>query len=257
MLFSIVWCLTRMVRKLTHNMKKYIISLIIALTAITSVSTAETISATAGFEGQYVFRGQKISDNVLNGEVSVALPSGTELTAAGFWNVNDKDAKTTEVDLSLAQSFDIDAATTFTVGGTGYFYPKANTRLAETNYTLEAFATLAYNAFLNPSISAGYDFNLKQIFADGSVTQKVGLPFLADNWYLLPSVSAGYVAAKDLLPEKSGAAVKDSYYYASGKIDLVYELPNVVLGVGYRYNYLNNSTVSKNTWAGGYATVRF
>ncbi len=248
-------------------MKKYIISLFVALFAFASIASAQTvvtespkteISAAAGFEGQYVFRGQKISNNIVTGTVTVALPSQTEFSVIAYQNTSDKDADVNnEFDVTVSQGYSIDEVTTLTVGGNGYFYPQADKGAGDTKYTLEAFVSIAYEAFLSPTATAGYDFYLKQTFVEGSLSQDVKLPFLAKNWKLVPSVAVGYATARDLLPEQAGVAVKDSYYYATGQIDLVYEVKNVVVAAGYRYNHLNNSVVDNNGWFGASVAVRF
>jgi hypothetical protein len=239
-------------------MKKYIISMFLALAALASVASAETVSLTGGFEGQYVFRGQKITDNVVTATAVASLPSQTELSIAGYWNGNKKDTDVLgEFDVTLSKGFSLDDVTTFTVGGTGYFYPKANRRLAETERTFEAFASLGYEAFLNPTATAGYDFNLKQTFVEGSLSTDVKLDFLLNNLKLAPALSAGFVSGRDVLPEAAGKPVKNSYYYVTGAVDVVYELKNVVLGAGYRYNYLGDSGSRTNSWVGTFVTVRF
>ncbi len=251
----------------TNYMKKYIISLIVALFAAVTFASAQVVvseasktevSATAGFEGQYVFRGQKISNNIVTGTVTVALPTQTELSITGYQNTRDKDVDVNdEVDVTLSQGYSIDDVTTLTVGGSAYIYPGADKANEETEYTVEAFASIGYDAFLSPTATVGYDFYLKQTFVEGALSQDVKLPFLANNWKLVPSVAVGYATARDLLPEQAGRAVKDSYYYATGQIDLVYEVKNVVVAAGYRYNHLNNSAIDNNGWVGGSVTVRF
>lgn len=238
-------------------MKKYITSLVVAMLALTAVAYSQTVAVTGTFDGDYVFRGQTTGKNVAGTEVTIALPSKTELTVLGLWNFDDLKSTVREVDVTLSQGYAIDGATTLKVGGTGYFYPKASVAKEETNYTVELFGSLTYDAFLNPSVTAGYDLNIKQLFAEGSVSQPIKLFFLAKGFKLVPSAAIGWGAAKDVLPEKRGPALKDSYYYATGKVDLVYETKNVVIGAGYRYNYLNNSVVENNGWIGGFLTVRF
>ena len=250
-------------------MKKYIISVVAALfallplasgqtpAAVKQTASSTTVSLTGTFEGDYVFRGVKGGTNVGGATATLALPTNTEFAVVGLWDFAGTDSTVREFDVSLAQKYTIDAATTVSVGGVGYFYPKAAAAKGETNYSLEAFASLAYSAFLNPTVSAGYDFNLQQLFAEGSLSQPVKLFFLADGFKLVPSATLGWVSAKDALPEKRGRTVKDAYYYATAKLDFVYETKNAVVGVGYRYNYLDNSSVDKNTWVGGFATIKF
>lgn len=250
-------------------MKKYIISLVAALfvilpaafsqttAAVKQTAPRTTVSLTGTFEGDYVFRGVQSGTNVGGAATTLTLPSNTELAVLGLWDFAGFDSTVREFDVSLAQKYTIDAATTVSVGGVGYFYPRAAPTKGETNYSLEAFASLAYSAFLNPTVSAGYDFNLQQLFAEGSLSQPVSLFFLANGFKLVPSAALGWVSAKDALPEKRGFSVKDAYYYATGKLDFVYETKNTVVGVGYRYNYLDNSAVTKNTWVGGFATIKF
>lgn len=238
-------------------MKKYIISLVVALFALTAVAFSQTVAVTGTFEGDYVFRGQTLGTNVGGTEVAVTLPSKTDLTVLGLWNFDNLKANVREIDVTLSQGYAIDSATTVKVGGTGYFYPKASAAKGQTNYTTELFGSLVYNAFLNPTVTAGYDLNLKQVFAEGSVSQPIKLFFLAKGFKLVPAATIGWGAAKDALPEKRGPAIKDAYYYATGKVDFVYEVKNVVVGAGYRYNYLDNSKVDHNDWVGGFLTVRF
>lgn len=239
-------------------MKKYIISLFIALFAFASIASAETASLTGAYEGQYIFRGQKISDNVLSATAVVNLPSQTDFSVTAYRNANNKDADVkNEVDVTLSQGFSVDKVTTVTVGATGYFYPQANRRFQETKKSYEGFASLSYDAFLNPTITAGYDFNLKQVFVEGGIGQDVKLPFIGKNWKLAPSLTGGFVTGRDILPEASGPKVKDSYYYIGGKVDVVYEVKYFVAGVGYRANYLANSSSTTNSWLGTFVTVRF
>lgn len=238
-------------------MKKYITSLVVAFFALTAVALSQTVAVTGTFEGEHVFRGQATGKNVGGTELTINLPSKTELTVLGLWDVDTLKTNVREVDVSLAQGFAIDKATTFKVGGIGYFYPKASPTKGETNYTLELFGSLVYDTFLNPTVTAGYDLNLQQLFAEGTLSQPIELFFLAKGFKIVPSVALGWSAAKDSLPEKRGPAVKDSYYYATGQVDFVYEVKNVVVGAGYRRNYLNNSITVNNDWVGGFLTVRF
>lgn len=249
-------------------MKKYIISLVAALlvlpsafsqapAAVKQTAPKTAVSLTGTFEGEYVFRGVQGGTNVGGAAAALTLPSNTEFAVLGLWDFAGINSTVREFDVSLAQKYTIDSATTVSVGGVGYFYPRATAAKGETNYSLEAFASLAYSAFLNPTVSAGYDFNLAQLFAEGSLSQPVKLFFLADGFKLVPAATLGWVSAKDALPEKRGRSVKDAYYYATGKLDFVYETKNAVVGVGYRYNYLDNSAVTKNTWVGGFATIKF
>lgn len=238
-------------------MKKYITKLIVGLIAITSVSFSQTVSATAGFESDYVFRGVAGGTNVGSSEVTVNLPSKTSLTVLGLWNFDNLNTTVREVDVALTQGYAVDKATTLKVGGVGYFYPKAAAAKGETNYSIEVFGSLAYDAFLTPTVSAGYDLNLRQVFAEGSLSQPISLFLLAKGFKLVPAATLGWVGAKDALPELRGPTVKDSYYYLTGKLDLVYEGQNVVVGAGYRHNYLNNSVTTNNSWLGGFVTVKF
>ena len=228
-----------------------------AMFAAASLMHANVATATVGYEGEYVFRGQKVADNVANASVSLTLPSQTNLGVTSYWNTTNRTARVgDETDISLSQAFAIDSATNLLLGGTAYTYPKASALRGQTDYTLEAFTGLQYKAFLTPTVVAGYNFNLKEVFAEGSLSQKIPVPFVK-NVNLVPSVAVGYVAGADLLPNKKGVAVKDAYYYGSGKLDLVYSVKHVDVGVGAHANYLANSATSKNAWFGAFASVKF
>ena len=225
--------------------------------AVETVSKTE-VSAELGYEGKYIFRGQKITNDIVTGTVSVALPTQTELSVVAYQNVNDDDVSVNdEFDITLSQGYSIDKVTTLTVGGTGYFYPRASNKAGETAYSLEAFAAIGYDAFLSPTFTAGYDFYLKQIFGEGTLSQDIKLPFLANNWKIVPAVAVGWANANDLYPALKGKPVHDSYFYGTGKVDLVYEIKNVVVTAGYRYNYIDNSATDHTSWAGATVAVRF
>lgn len=237
-------------------MKKYIISLVLALSAVFSAYAA-TISSTATFESDYVFRGLKTGENVAGTDVVIALPSKTELAVLGLWNTSDFKTTAREFDVSLSKGFAIDKAATFKVAAVGYIYPKADSKIGESDFTVELLGSLVYDTFLNPTVTAGYDINLEQIFGEASLSQPISLGFLTKGLKLVPTVSVGFVGTQNLLPEKSGSPVKDSYHYLTGKLDLIYDANYLVVGVGYRQNHLNNSFTDNSNWVGGFATIRF
>ena len=83
------------------------------------VADPATAGLSAGYESQYIFRGQKISDNIGSATVFVNLPSKTDLSIKTYWNYQNstKDVNN-ETDVNLSQGFAIDPTTTWFVGGT-------------------------------------------------------------------------------------------------------------------------------------------
>lgn len=259
-------------------MKKQLIGLLAVFALAVSVATAQTVTTTSaapvvktstvqtatpdvvnftvGFENQYVFRGVKVADDVANASLALDLPSKTDFDVVSYWNTTNRTPRVgDETDYAVSQGFALDSVTEWRVGTTVYTFPRVAPLKGNTTYSVEPFTSLAYKAFLTPTVLAAYDVNLREVYVEGDLSQKIPL---VGGLSLVPAVGIGYATARDLNPESNKPQVKNSYYYGTGKIDLVYSPAKFFdVGVGLRTNYLNNSVIVKNNWVGGFASVKF
>lgn len=232
--------------------------LLVALSFATAIGAFAADEVNAGgslaYESQYVFRGVKNRDAIAFATADVSFLKNYNFSATGIWDVvpSDRRASLSEVDLTASATIPLQASS-LSVGGTAYVYPKANVRLAETQYSTEVFSTLQYDAFLHPRVSAFYDFNLKTVTFEGGLSQS--FPLFA-GISIVPGVDLGFVNARDPLPE-SRFHLKNSYRYLTGRLDLTYTYKVVALSVGVRQNRLNDGNETKNSWYGASAAVRF
>jgi hypothetical protein len=258
-------------------MKKQIIGLLAVFALAVSVATAQTVATTptapattptvqtatpdvvnftVGYEDQYLFRGVKVADNVADASLALSLPSKTNFDVISYWNTTNRTPRVgDETDYAVSQGFALDSVTDLRIGTTVYTYPRVAPLKGNTTYSVEPFTSLTYKAFLSPTVLAAYDVNLREIYVEGDLSQRIPL---VGGLSLVPAVGIGYATIHDLNPESNKPQVKNSYYYGTGKIDLVYSPVKFFdVGVGLRTNYLNNSAIVKNNWAGGFATVKF
>lgn len=221
-------------------------------------STNDLVNLTVGYENEYVFRGVKIAADVADASLAISLPENTDFSVISYWNTTNRTPRVgDETDFAVSQGFNLDSATQFVVGVTVYTYPKVAPLKGATTETTEPFIALKYNAFLSPTVLAAYDVNLQQVYVEGNLSQKIPVPFFKDL-ALVPGVAIGYDETRDLLPDSTKASARNSYYYGTGKIDLVYSPAKFFdVAVGWRTNYLNNSAVTKNDWAGASVSVKF
>lgn len=229
---------------------------VVMLATLGMVQASETTAGlTTGYESQYIFRGQKISDNVGSAAVSVSLPTNTDLSIKSYWN--NKSASPSvgnETNLNLNQRLALDSASDLVIGGTVYVYPGNDPRKSQTPYTTELYTGINYKSFLNPSLRVGYNLTLKQLYTEGVLSQDIPL---VGALSLRPAAALGWVQTGDARPELVGKEVKNGYNYGYASADLVYKIKQVELSAGARYNYLADSTTTKHAWFGAAATVRF
>ena len=223
----------------------------------TTSETSSPLSAalTVGYESQYVFRGLRQGDGIVTANVNTVIADriSFDLLALAPMARDVKMGAINEVDATLKYIVPVENAS-FDFGGILYTYPRSKVSLKETQYTVEPFVALRYKAFLNPSVAAYYDVNMRTWSFEGSVNESIKL---FGNFSLVPSIHAGYVDAKDAEPE-AVRAVKRSYRYADGALDLVYALgDHASLSVGERYVVSDNVEWTRHAWTGASFQLKF
>ena len=231
--------------------------MIMAVFALALSGHAQTVAISSEYVNQYVFRGQRVTNNVADASVAVSLPTHTSLSVLTYWDTKTNVVSVNrETELTLAQSFTVNKLTDVFVGATGYDYLKANTKLGQTKETYEGFAGAKFNVWGSPTVLAGYNHNLQQVFAIARAYHRIPVKHLK-NVYVVPGAEIGYTAGRNLLPNKKGAAVRDTYYYGTGKLDAVYSSANADVGFGFRANYLDESLTYKRGWFDVFASLKF
>jgi hypothetical protein len=221
---------------------------IIIATLMTAYSAIASVGLNVGYENEYVFRGNKLNDEIAYVEASVSSKN-LGFTAVGIWgvDVSNTSAKFEELDLTLELLFPLQAAE-ISVGTNAYIYPSASKKLLETRYSFEGFVALSYEAFLTPTVAAYYDFNLETVTIELSLSQDLLVPGFK-RLYLVPSANFGWVNSKNL-EQYSPVRLKNEHRYVDGQLDLAYAAGPLRMSGGVRHNILYDGGETKNTWYG-------
>jgi hypothetical protein len=228
---------------------------IIIATLMTAYSAVASVGLNVGYENEYVFRGNKLNDEIAYVEASVSSKN-LGFTAVGIWgvDVSNTNAKFEELDLTLEFLFPVKSAE-ISLGTTAYIYPSASKKLLETRYSFEGFVALSYEAFLSPTVAAYYDFNLETITIEASLSQDLLIPGFK-RLYVVPAVNLGWVNSKNL-EQYSPVRLKNEHRYIDGQLDLAYVAGPARVSGGVRHNILYDGGETKNTWYGLFVGLNF
>jgi hypothetical protein len=228
---------------------------IIIATLMAAYSAVASVGLNVGYENEYVFRGNKLNDEIAYVEASVSSKN-LGFTAVGIWgvDVSNTNAKFEELDLTLEFLFPVKSAE-ISLGTTAYIYPSASKKLLETRYSFEGFVALSYEAFLSPTVAAYYDFNLETITIEASLSQDLLIPGFK-RLYVVPAVNLGWVNSKNL-EQYSPVRLKNEYRYVDGQLDLAYVAGPARVSGGVRHNILYDGGETKNTWYGLFVGLSF
>jgi hypothetical protein len=232
-------------KQIMNNNKLY--KSIIAALALASYAFG-SVSLNVGYENEYVFRGNKLNDEIGYVEASVSSDNLT-FTVTGIWglDVSSTSAKLDELDLTVEALLPVQSAQ-ISVGATSYIYPSASKKLLETRYSFEGFVAISYDAFLSPTVGAYYDFALETITFELSLSQDLLVPGF-DRLYVVPGVNVGWVNAKNA-EQYSPLRIKNEYRYVDGQLDLAYVAGPLRVAGGVRHNILYDGGETKQTWYG-------
>ncbi len=195
-------------------------------TAASSLSVDSSID----FEGQYWFRGKKVTDAATQPAVNLNYKDFT----LGVWSsIPAKSNNNHELDVLANYSKDI-GNFTYALGATGYFYPDSN--LLHRSY--EFNTSLTYNTIfgISPSVTYYHDIILN------SNTYQFGLTRswdLCDKLSLDASVTVGHTQINQIFPAR--------YTYYQGTLDFNYSVnKKTKTFFGIRYTGNNDGTSSDN-----------
>ncbi|EDY82908.1 hypothetical protein VDG1235_2531 [Verrucomicrobiia bacterium DG1235] len=124
------------------------------------------VSATAGFESEYIFRGVQIADESIQASIEGTYGDGY----FGLWaneSIEDYDRNASEYDLYAGWGYAIDDTFTADFGATVYYYPDAE----GDDSTFEAYAGISADVELAPSLYVYYDFDLEVLTLEASVSK--------------------------------------------------------------------------------------
>ena len=238
-------------------MNKKLIAALAASCAIGSFASAQvdntdlSISATVGFESEYVFRGKKKAP----GSAQVSVEASVAGFYAGAWMnqpvfESNGVAVDNEVDLYAGYGFAVSELVELDVGVTLYTYPE--TPGPAGSETVEAYIGGAFDVFLSPSLYIYRDFDLKTWTAEFSMGHTIDLADAAPGTTLEIGGTLGYVDVKG----------SNDYVYAGATADLKYSFTdNAAFAIGVRVskNDIDRTMVAhrSNFWWGASFTAGF
>jgi uncharacterized protein (TIGR02001 family) len=140
---------------------KKITALLAASVAGASIAAAEelSISATVGWESDYIFRGVQLAEEYFSSAVDLSYGG----FYAGAWAALPVDSVYgNEVDLYAGYGFGLSETVSADVGFTYYTYPDAQDDFFDSDVnTFEIYAGLSFEAPFSPAVYAFYDFDLE------------------------------------------------------------------------------------------------
>lgn len=201
-----------------------------------------SISATIGWESEYVFRGLQLAKTSFQNSIDLSY-GGAYL---GLWTmlpVDGVEGFAKEFDVYAGYGFAATDMINLDVGVTLYYYPSIRDIFAMADRTtFEAYIGGSLNTMLSPSLYLYYDFTLENWVIEGSIGHSLEL---AEATSLDLGLHSGYVFVHQ---------AKD-YWYGGISADIGYAFTdNAKASLGTRLTFNDekayNSGKSANLWWG-------
>ncbi|MEP6343938.1 MAG: TorF family putative porin [Maricaulaceae bacterium] len=196
-------------------MKKIILSTValsvLAATATTANAEDISVSISADYVSEYVFRGVSFANTAIQPGIEVSKGGFTVGTWVSAALGETSDLASDEIDVYAGYGWDINDAVSASVGATIYHFPEAGGLFdidASGGSTLEVYAGLGFNTVLSPAITAYYDVNFEAFTLEGSVGHSVPV---ADKTSLDLGLTAGLVDVDDASYEWATGSAAVSY----------------------------------------------
>lgn len=178
------------------------------------------LTATTGVASRYVYRGVERS--------TTAWQAGVDGSVDGwrgqFWSNRPFDgAKTGELQSSLGYVWTPSGAITLEASGTHFWYVDPTIKGAAA-HSFEGAAFMGWNRSdgWRPGVSLAYDIRYRSLAVETSLAYVVALK----SWgtFLESRAYVGQLAGDDVLPDTTGAAVRDRYSYFGLDVRLPYRI---------------------------------
>ena len=229
------------------------------LDTLTSPSLSNfKVSASVGFESEYVFRAVKLAGYSVQPKVEIAYPvAGFDLYGGAWMNAPVQSQRNSSGELSNLQEIDFYAGATyayqmltFDVGYTYYWYPSDKADISRENEVYFGItgdsASFLGGVNLNPSVYYFYNFQLEQHVIESSLGYEFEVgSYVGVNGLTLPlRAYFGWLSADRANGDQdysAGSADSDaSYFYYGGSADIAYafnEYCTVSAGVRYSQHF--------------------
>lgn len=216
-----------------------------------------SVSATVGWESEYVFRGESLAEEIFTPAIDVSMGG----MYAGLWAAlpSDRDADVkTELDLYAGYSMAVSELVSLDFGGTYYTYINDIQDVIDDNddtadNSFEIYVGGAFDVMFSPSIYAYYDFDVENFTLESSAGYSWGL---AEGLSLDLGVYLGWVMINDdennkgrYVPEDDESEDlfvegEDTYWYYGASLDLVYSFTDTAsFSIGGRFGGSSEDTL--------------
>ncbi len=186
-----------------------------------------SFSALAGFESEYVFRGERRAGSSLQPGFEVGVPVGPGDAYAGVWaNLGMEGGDPDEVDYYAGYAVPVSRIVALGVGATLYTYPGGG---SDRGASAEPFAGFFADLPLRPALFGYFDVEQEQLLAEVSlgggtpVTESLGF-----EW----TVAGGAAHAR----KPFGGTGRNGFWFGDASADLVWRFrPGLEASAGMRY----------------------
>ena len=196
----------------------------------TATASDVTVSVSADYVSEYVFRGVSFANTAIQPGISISKGGFTVGTWVSAALGETSEIASDEIDVYASYGWNLTEDLSASVGATIYHFPQSDGGLFDLggSSSLEASFGLSYNTVLSPSVTAYYDFNLDTFTLAGSVSHSVPV---ADKTNLNLGLTAGFV-------EVEGGNASD-YQWGTASASLGYNVTSassVYVGANFSLN---------------------
>ena len=180
---------------------RVLLGLGLALSLFPSFTHAKeaSVTLTAEYITEYVFRGVTLAGEAIQPSVEASFGNLTAGVWSSFAIGEEKEVFADEIDFYINSRWELTEFASGELGATLYHFPDLGGLFdvgvdEDDASTVEVYGGLDFDVPFSPTISGYYDFNLKTVTVEGSLTYSLSL---IDHVMLEASVNAGLVEASE------------------------------------------------------------
>jgi len=171
----------------------------LSLTPSIANATDASVTLTAEYVTEYVFRGVTLAGEAVQPSIEASFGSLTAGVWSSFALGEEKDAFADEVDFYINSQWELTDFVSGEIGATLYHFPDFggvfDVGVDEGDAsTVEIYGGLDFDVPLSPTLTGYYDFHLKTVTLETSLTYSLSI---IDNLMIEASVNAGLVEASE------------------------------------------------------------
>lgn len=212
-----------------------------------------SLSLTAAFESEYVFRGTELGDESFQPGIEAGVPLAVGDLYAGVWTSQDiSGTPSNEIDIYAGYTVSLTDVLALDGGFTYYWYPDEG---STPNREREFYAGISADVPAQPALYLYYNLTYEQILLELNVSHTVAL---TERSALELYAYAGSANADDANSDQAPGKPQNGYWYWGASADVVYALnETTAASLGARFSALEDGESVENLWWGASISMGF